>query len=119
LVTRGLVEITRLGIAMGAKQETFAGLAGLGDLVTTCVSPAGRNRSAGEKIGRGMRVEEVISSTPSVIEGIPTTHGVRQLARRHNVDMPITEAVHGVLFGKKDVIATLSELMSRRLKDEV
>lgn len=118
LLTRGLVEITRLGVAMGAKRETFAGLAGLGDLVTTCVSPLGRNRSAGQLIGQGMKVEEVIASTPSVIEGIPTTRSVYQLARRYDVEMPITEAVHSVLFEGKEVIATLSELMTRKLKSE-
>lgn len=119
LLTRGLVEITRLGEAMGAKRETFAGLAGLGDLVTTCVSPHGRNRSAGELIGKGMKAEQVIASTPSVIEGIPTTKSVYQLAQRCSVEMPITEAIHGVLFEGKEVIATLSELMTRRLKGEV
>jgi glycerol-3-phosphate dehydrogenase (NAD(P)+) len=119
LVTRGLVEITRLGVAMGARRETFAGLAGLGDLVTTCVSPSGRNRWAGEQIGKGKSVNEVVASTPSVIEGIPTTRSVRELAAQYNVEMPITEAVHGLLFEGKDVIATLGELMSRRLKGEV
>lgn len=119
LLTRGLVEITRLGVAMGAKYDTFAGLAGLGDLVTTCVSPLGRNRSAGQLIGQGRKVADVIGSTPSVIEGIPTTKSVHQLAQRHGVEMPITEAVHGVLFEGKEVIATLTELMTRRLKGEV
>jgi glycerol-3-phosphate dehydrogenase (NAD(P)+) len=119
LVTRGLVEITRLGLAMGARRETFAGLAGLGDLVTTCVSPSSRNRTAGGLIGRGKSVEEVVASTTSVIEGIATTRSVYRLAERHGVEMPITEAVHGVLFEGKDVIATLTELMSRRLKGEV
>lgn len=118
LLTRGLVEITRLGVTLGARRETFAGLAGMGDLVTTCVSPMGRNRSAGELIGRGRPTQDVIASTPSVIEGIPTTRSVHQLARRYGVEMPITEAVHGVLFEGKDVIATLSELMTRRLKGE-
>lgn len=118
LLTRGLVEITRLGVAMGARPETFAGLAGMGDLVTTCISPVGRNRSAGELIGKGKSVHEVIASTPSVIEGIPTTKSVYQLARRYNVQMPITEAIHGVLFEGREVIATLGELMSRSLKGE-
>jgi len=118
LVTRGLVEITRLGVALGAKRETFAGLAGLGDLVTTCVSPSGRNRWAGEQIGRGKTASDVIASTPSVIEGIPTTRSVWELAKRHDVEMPITEAVHGVLFEGREVIATLGDLMSRRLKGE-
>ncbi len=119
LLTRGLVEITRLGVAMGAKPETFAGLAGLGDLVTTCVSPLGRNRTAGQLIGQGRKVADVIASTPSVIEGIPTTKSVYQLARQYQVEMPITEAVHGVLFEGREVIATLTELMTRKLKGEV
>lgn len=118
LLSRGLVEITRLGMAMGARRETFAGLAGLGDLVTTCVSPVGRNRTAGEQIGRGKPVEEVIASTPSVIEGIPTTRSVRELAKRRNVEMPITEAVHGVLFDGEDVVSTVTRLMTRKLKGE-
>lgn len=118
LLTRGLVEIQRLGVAMGARPETFAGLAGMGDLVTTCTSPMGRNRSAGELIGKGMKPADVIKSTASVIEGIPTTQSVMQLARRYGVEMPITEAIHGVLFEGKEVIATLSELMARQLRDE-
>ncbi len=118
LLTRGLVEIQRLGVAMGARAETFAGLAGMGDLVTTCISPLGRNRTAGEQIGRGVRPADVVTATASVIEGIPTTRSVMQLAKRHGVEMPITEAVHGVLFEEREVIATLSDLMSRRLKDE-
>jgi len=118
LLTRGLVEITRLGVSLGAQRETFAGLAGLGDLVTTCVSPVGRNRSAGEMIGKGKTAQEVIDATPWVIEGIPTTRSVRELARRQNIEMPITEAVHAVLFEGKDVLETLTELMSRRLKGE-
>lgn len=118
LLTRGLVEITRLGTALGAKAETFAGLAGLGDLVTTCVSPVGRNRTAGEQIGHGKRIEDIIASTPSVIEGIPTTKSLYQLAQRVDVEMPITEAVYGVLFEGEDVLATLSRLMTRKLKGE-
>jgi glycerol-3-phosphate dehydrogenase (NAD(P)+) len=119
LLSRGLVEITRLGEAMGAKRETFAGLAGLGDLVTTCISPVGRNRTAGEQIGRGTSVEKVVASTASVIEGIPTTRSVRELAKRREVEMPITEAVHGVLFDGDDVVETLTRLMTRKLKGEV
>jgi glycerol-3-phosphate dehydrogenase (NAD(P)+) len=118
LLARGLAEIQRLGVAMGARPETFAGLAGLGDLVTTCISPVGRNRSAGEQIGRGKRIEDVIAGTTSVVEGVATTKSVHQLAMRHAVDMPITEAIHGVLFEDREVIATLSELMTRKLKHE-
>lgn len=118
LLARGLVEITRLGVAMGARRETFAGLAGLGDLVTTCISPLGRNRTAGEAIGRGKKLDEVLAATPSVIEGVPTAASVVELARRHGVSMPITEAVHAVLFEGKDVIVALTELMARALKVE-
>jgi glycerol-3-phosphate dehydrogenase (NAD(P)+) len=118
LVTRGLVEITRLGVAMGARPETFVGLAGVGDLVTTCVSPVGRNRSAGEKVGRGAAVEDVIRDSPSVIEGIPTTRAVMELAQRYHVEMPITRAVYQVLFENQEPLAAISELMHRPPKPE-
>ena len=118
LLTRGLVEITRLGVALGARQETFVGLAGVGDLVTTCVSPMGRNRSAGERIGRGVKVEDVVAESPSVIEGIPTTRAVLNLARQRHVEMPITEAVYAVLFAQKPPLDAITELMSRPSKSE-
>jgi glycerol-3-phosphate dehydrogenase (NAD(P)+) len=118
LVTRGLVEITRLGVALGAQAETFHGLAGVGDLITTCVSPHGRNRTAGEQIGRGARVAEVIASTAAVVEGIPTTQAVLALANQHGVEMPITQAVHDVLFEGKSPLTAITELMSRPPKAE-
>ena len=118
LVTRGLVEITRLGVAMGARESTFNGLAGLGDLITTCVSPEGRNRTVGERLGKGRKLDEILGSMDSVAEGVPTTRAVRQLARRFNVEMPITESVYSVLFEGKDVLEALSELMSRQPKPE-
>jgi glycerol-3-phosphate dehydrogenase (NAD(P)+) len=118
LVTRGLVEITRLGVAMGAHPDTFTGLAGLGDLITTCVSPEGRNRTVGERIGKGQKVADILAKMDSVAEGVPTTQSVMQLARRHNVEMPITEAVYAVLFENKDVLHALSDLMSRDPKPE-
>lgn len=118
LVTRGLVEIARLGVAMGAKADTFAGLAGLGDLITTCVSPEGRNRTVGERIGKGQKLADILAAMPSVAEGVPTTRAVMQLARRHGVEMPITEGVHSVLFEGKDAIHALTELMSRDPKPE-
>ncbi len=118
LVTRGLVEITRLGIAMGAKPETFGGLAGLGDLITTCVSPEGRNRTVGEQIGKGKKLVDVLSKMDSVAEGVPTTKSVRMLASRYKVEMPITESVYAVLFENKDVINALTELMTRDPKAE-
>ena len=118
LVTRGLVEITRLGVAMGAKAETFQGLAGLGDLITTCISPEGRNRSVGERIGKGEKVQEILDGMKSVAEGVPTTRGVRKLAMRYSVEMPITESIHAVLFDGKDVLEALAELMNRDPKPE-
>jgi glycerol-3-phosphate dehydrogenase (NAD(P)+) len=118
LVTRGLVEITRLGVAMGASAETFNGLAGIGDLITTCVSPEGRNRTVGERIGKGQKLEAILGGMDSVAEGVPTTRSVIHLARRLNVEMPITEAVHAVLFEGKDVLHALSELMTRDPKPE-
>jgi glycerol-3-phosphate dehydrogenase (NAD(P)+) len=119
LVTRGLVEITRLGIAMGAKAETFAGLAGLGDLITTCVSPEGRNRTVGERIGKGQKLDDILATMDSVAEGVPTTRSVHQLAQQFKVEMPITESVHSVLFEGKDAITALTELMARDVKPEL
>jgi glycerol-3-phosphate dehydrogenase (NAD(P)+) len=118
LVTRGLVEITRLGVAMGASEATFQGLAGVGDLITTCVSPEGRNRTVGEQLGKGRKLAEILEKMPSVAEGVPTTQAVLELAQRHRVEMPITQAVHAVLFEGRDVIAALSDLMSRDPKAE-
>ena len=118
LVTRGLVETSRLAAAMGAQPATFAGLAGLGDLITTCVSPEGRNRTVGERIGRGQKLDEVLAGMASVAEGVPTTRSVVQLARRHNVQMPITEAVHAVLFEGKEPRRAITELMTREPKAE-
>ncbi len=118
LLCRGLAEITRLGIAMGAKEQTFAGLSGLGDLVTTCISPIGRNRSFGQRIGAGMTVKQAIEFTESVIEGIDTCKSVIGLAARYGVDMPITEAVYRILFEGKSVSTAIEELMARKLKAE-
>lgn len=118
LVTRGLVEIGRLGVALGARPETFSGLAGLGDLITTSVSPHGRNRTAGEAIGRGQPVDTVIQQTRGVIEGIPTTRAVLEMARERGVEMPITQAVYDVLFDRKTPIAAITELMQRPPKAE-
>jgi glycerol-3-phosphate dehydrogenase (NAD(P)+) len=118
LVTRGLVEITRLGVAMGALEATFQGLAGLGDLITTCVSPEGRNRTVGEQIGKGKKLPDILGGMDSVAEGVPTTKSVRALSLRYKVEMPITAAVHAVLFEGKDVINALTDLMTRDAKPE-
>lgn len=119
LVTRGLAEITRLGVAMGARRETFAGLAGVGDLITTCISPEGRNRSFGEAVGRGKTVEQALAATQSVIEGVATTASVVELAARLGVAMPITQAVHSVLFAGRAPRDAIAELMSRPLRAEI
>ena len=118
LLTRGLVEITRLGVAMGARRETFSGLAGLGDLVTTCVSPYGRNRSFGEAIGKGRTMAEVLEQTHSVVEGVATTRSVVALARGHGIELPITEAVYAVLFEGTSVTTAIERLMTRAPKGE-
>lgn len=118
LLTRGLAEIKRLGVSMGAKENTFAGLSGLGDLVTTCVSPKGRNRSFGERVGKGMSAKEALAATVSVVEGAATCESVLALARRYNVEMPITEAVHAIIFENKSVSDAICDLMSRQLKAE-
>ncbi len=118
LITRGLSEISRLGLAAGAQLETFAGLAGVGDLVTTCISPVGRNRSFGEAIGRGLSVAQAESETFGSVEGLATTASVVELAARLGVEMPITQAVHDVLFGGKAPAVATAELMTRPLKAE-
>ena len=118
LLCRGLAEITRLGVACGAKPQTFAGLTGLGDLVTTCISPKGRNRSFGERIGKGQTVEAARRATESVIEGFATCKSVIALAEQYDIEMPITQAVHEVLFEDKPVLRAISDLMTRRLKAE-
>ena len=118
LLTRGLAEITRLGVRMGAREQTFAGLTGLGDLVTTCISPKGRNRSFGERVGKGQTAEQAQRATESVVEGFATCKSVVALAERYNVEMPITQAVYEVLFENKPVRTAIEALMKRQLKAE-
>ncbi|MCK4871249.1 MAG: NAD(P)-dependent glycerol-3-phosphate dehydrogenase [Phycisphaerales bacterium] len=118
LLSRGLAEITRLGVAMGGRMETFFGIAGVGDLATTCFSPHGRNRTCGEALGKGVTLEQYLEETHSVVEGVPTTKSVMELARRYNVEMPITEAVHAVLYEGLDPIDGITRLMTRQPKPE-
>jgi glycerol-3-phosphate dehydrogenase (NAD(P)+) len=119
LISRGLAEIIRLGEKMGAKRETFAGLSGLGDLVTTCISRYSRNRYVGERIGRGKSLKEVQDEMAMVAEGIKTTSSAHQLALRHNVEMPITHQVYRVLFDNKLPKQAITELMTRDPKSEI
>ncbi len=118
LLSRGLAEITRLGTAMGAGNQTFFGLTGVGDLATTCFSPTGRNRTCGELLGRGRKLDEVLKSISGVVEGVPTTQAVVELAARYRVEMPITQSIYRVLFEGLDPLEGISELMSRELKPE-
>lgn len=118
LLSRGLAEITRLGVAMGASAETFFGIAGVGDLATTCFSPVGRNRSCGEALGRGRTLDEYLHSTQSVVEGVATTRSVMALARAQRIEMPITAAVHAVLFEGLAPRQAIARLMEREPKPE-
>lgn len=118
LLARGLAEITRLGVVMGASPETFFGIAGVGDLATTCFSPHGRNRSCGEALGRGERLEAYLERSPHVVEGVATTRSVVALSEKYRVEMPITRAVHDVLFEGLDPLEAIGRLMSRGMKDE-
>jgi glycerol-3-phosphate dehydrogenase (NAD(P)+) len=118
LVTRGLAEMTRLGVSLGAKHETYAGLAGIGDLVLTCTGKLSRNRYVGSELGKGKKLEEIISGMKMIAEGITTTLSVRQLAQREKVEMPISEQVFSVLYDGKNPKDAFRDLMSRELKDE-
>ncbi len=118
LITRGLAEMTRLGVTLGAEPATFAGLAGIGDLVLTCTGSLSRNRSVGIEIGRGATLHEVLQARETVAEGVTTTESALALAQRNEVEMPIVQAVHRVLFERQPARWALVELMTRDLKGE-
>lgn len=118
LITRGLAEMMRLGIGMGAHPQTFAGLAGIGDLVLTCTGSLSRNRQVGLEIGQGATLQEVLAGRETVAEGVITTESTKALAEREGVDMPIVTAVHRVLFERQPARWALVELMSRDLRGE-
>ncbi|MBU1006808.1 MAG: NAD(P)-dependent glycerol-3-phosphate dehydrogenase [Candidatus Omnitrophica bacterium] len=118
IVTRGLLEMTKLGVAMGASQDTFRGLSGMGDLVTTCVSPEGRNRGLGEAIGKGKDPEEVLSGSVMEIEGAWTSKAALELGKKHKIELPITQQVYSVLFENKSPLLAVNELMLREPKSE-
>jgi len=118
VITRGLAETARLGMAMGADPMTFLGLAGLGDLVATCSSPLSRNRSFGEKLGQGMTVDEVAGATRQVAEGVKSCQSVSELARMHGVEMPITTHVAALIAGELKPAELVSGLISRDAKAE-
>ena len=118
LLSRGLAEITRLGTAMGANTQTFFGLTGVGDLATTCFSPEGRNRSCGEALGRGEKLEHYLGRTSSVVEGVETARSLLRLAQDHGVEMPIAAGVHAVLHEGVDPIDAITALMRRDVREE-
>ena len=119
LMTRGLAEITRLGVKLGAEALTFAGLSGMGDLIVTCSSHYSRNRNFGEKIGKGVPFDKALSEIGMVVEGIKTTKAARGLAKKHGVSMPITDKAYNVLFKGEDASKAVSDLMLREAKPEI
>lgn len=118
LITRGLAEMTRLGVKMGASPLTFAGLAGMGDLVLTCTGALSRNRSLGVEIARGVSLDEALAQRHTVAEGVMTTHSARALAAREGIEMPIVSAVYRILFEHQPPRTAIGELMRRELRAE-
>jgi glycerol-3-phosphate dehydrogenase (NAD(P)+) len=118
LLTRGLVEMVRFGVAAGAKRETFFGLAGIGDLITTCISPHGRNRHVGERLAKGEKLSEILATMKMVAEGVCTTRSVHAKAIEMNISMPITSEIYRVLYEDKSPLAAVNELMLREPTSE-
>jgi glycerol-3-phosphate dehydrogenase (NAD(P)+) len=118
LLTRGLVEMTRFGLRFGAEASTFTGLAGMGDLITTCVSPYGRNRSVGVRLGQGETLDQILKSMDAVAEGVATTKSVFDIAEQEGIEMPITSEVFRVLYEKRSVVDATRSLMLRPLRAE-
>jgi len=119
LITRGLAEITRLGVKMGAEPLTFAGLAGMGDLVLTCTGDLSRNRQVGLKLGQGRKIAEIVAEMEMIAEGVKTTKSAWNLARREGVDMPILEQVYRVIYEDMDCAEAVKILLARSLKEEI
>ena len=118
LITRGLAEITRMGVAMGADPVTFSGLSGLGDLVLTCTGDLSRNRSVGLKLGEGKKLPHILDEMQMVAEGVKTTKSVHGLMQKMDVDMPILEQVYQILYKDKDCSTAVTDLLTRELKVE-
>jgi glycerol-3-phosphate dehydrogenase (NAD(P)+) len=119
LMTRGLVEMARFGVALGGEQQTFYGLAGLGDLITTCISPHGRNRHVGVRLGRGEKLSQILAGMQMVAEGVYTTESVHERATKMGIRMPITAEIHRVLYEDKDPRTAVTDLMVREPTSEV
>jgi glycerol-3-phosphate dehydrogenase (NAD(P)+) len=118
ILTRGLVEMSRLGKALGAKQKTFTGLAGLGDLVTTCVSPQSRNRFVGEQLGKGKNIRQIVSHMAMVAEGVTTAKAVYRLSQKLKIPMPITTEIYKIIYKNKSPQKAVADLMTRKIKAE-
>lgn len=118
IMTRATAEIARLGAALGAQPQTFSGLSGIGDLIATCMSKHSRNRHVGEEIGKGRKLKDVLAEMIMVAEGVASTQSVFDLAKRHNVELPIVNEVHAILFEDKDPVIATSHLMTRGAKGE-
>ncbi len=118
LITRGLAEMTRLGLAKGAAAATFSGLAGMGDLVLTCTGDLSRNRSVGMELGRGKKLKEILEGMTMVAEGVKTTLSAYQMARRLDVEVPIIEQMYAILYQDKEPRQAVTDLMGRELKAE-
>ena len=118
ILTRGITEMTRLGVLMGAKKSTFAGLSGIGDLLVTALSQHSRNRYLGEEIGRGKSLQQVTEDMDMIAEGVNTCRAVPRIVEKYDIEMPIAEAVYGILFENKDPLAAVKELMTRDLTAE-
>ena len=118
LITRGIVEMVRLGVSLGADERTFSGLSGLGDLVLTCTGPLSRNYSVGVNLGKGMKLKEILSSTRSVAEGVATALSAYELSLKQGVEMPIVEQIHNVIYNEKAAADAVSMLMNRTLRSE-
>ncbi len=118
LITRGLAEITRLGVALGARAETFAGLSGMGDLVVTCTSSHSRNRSVGERLGKGETIDEILGGMKQVAEGVTNCKVARKIAREAGIEAPVTEEVYNIIYKNKDPRTAVDSLLSRDFKPE-
>ncbi len=118
LITRGLAEIKRLGVVLGARAETFAGLSGMGDLVVTCTSSHSRNRSVGERLGKGEKIEEILDGMKQVAEGVTNCKVAREIAHETGIQAPVTEEVYNIVYGHKDPRTAVDSLLSRNFKPE-
>ena len=118
ILTRGLAEMARLGTALGAKQKTFSGLTGLGDLVTTCISPKSRNRTVGEHLGRGKSIKKILSQMSMVAEGVETAKAAYKLSRKYDISMPITTEIYNIIYRNKKPSQAVADLMNRKMKSE-